>query len=73
MSNENRDDVGYLVIVNREEQYSIWNTGRPIPPGWKPVGRTGSKEECLSYIKEVWLDLRPASLRKKMSASDGMK
>ncbi|MEH1790842.1 MbtH family protein [Nostoc sp.] len=56
----------YKVVVNHEEQYSIWSTERDNAPGWKDVGKTGSKEECLSYIKQVWTDIRPLSLRKKM-------
>lgn len=56
----------YNVVVNHEEQYSIWQTEREIPKGWKTVGKSGTKEECLAYIKEVWTDMRPLSLRKKM-------
>ncbi len=67
MSNEDQDnDVRYTVVVNHEEQYSIWFVDREIPLGWKEAGKTGSKEECLSYIKEVWTDMRPLSLRKQM-------
>ena len=57
----------FVVVVNEEEQYSIWFVGREIPPGWREVGKTGSKQECLDYIKEVWTDMRPLSLRKKMA------
>ncbi|MEJ6486178.1 MbtH family protein [Nostoc punctiforme UO1] len=56
----------YKVVVNHEEQYSIWSIELENAPGWKDVGKTGSKEECLSYIKQVWTDIRPLSLRKKM-------
>ena len=56
----------YNVVVNHEEQYSIWQAEREIPKGWKTVGKSGNKEECLAYIKEVWTDMRPLSLRKKM-------
>jgi MbtH protein len=56
----------YHVVINHEEQYSIWPADRDIPAGWNAVGKTGSKEECLSYIKEVWTDMRPLSLRKRM-------
>lgn len=67
MSDENQDiDVRYTVVVNHEEQYSIWFADRELPLGWKEVGKTGSKEECLSYIEEVWTDMRPLSLRKQM-------
>jgi len=67
MSDENQDiDARYTVVVNHEEQYSIWFADRELPLGWKEVGKTGSKEECLSYIEEVWTDMRPLSLRKQM-------
>lgn len=56
----------YVVVVNQEEQYSIWPENREIPLGWQNAGKTGSKEECLAYIETVWTDMRPLSLRKKM-------
>ena len=56
----------YKVVVNHEEQYSIWPAERELPPGWKPGGKEGLKAECLAYIEEVWTDMRPLSLRKKM-------
>ena len=56
----------YKILVNHEEQYSIWPDYKDIPLGWKAVGKTGPKAECLAYIKEVWTDMRPFSLRKKM-------
>jgi MbtH protein len=56
----------YKVVVNDEEQYSIWFADRENPLGWKDVGKSGIKSECLEYIKEVWTDMRPLSLRKKM-------
>jgi MbtH protein len=58
----------YKVVVNDEEQYSIWFADRETPPGWREVGRQGLKEECLSYIEEVWTDMRPLSLRRAMDA-----
>ncbi len=63
---EEQDQTIYKVVVNQEEQYSIWPAERENPLGWRDVGRSGSKEECLAYIKEVWTDMRPLSLRKKM-------
>ena len=57
----------YKVVVNHEEQYSIWPAGREIPLGWLDAGKTGPKAECLAYIQEVWTDMRPLSLRKKMA------
>jgi MbtH protein len=67
MSEEERDDLTYKVVVNHEEQYSIWPADRENPLGWRDVGRTGTKGECLAYIKEVWTDMRPLSLRKAMA------
>ena len=53
----------YSVVVNQEQQYSIWPEGKSLPKGWSAAGRTGSREECLAHIKETWTDMRPASLR----------
>jgi MbtH protein len=63
---EREDTTIYKVVVNHEEQYSIWPDNREIPLGWKDAGKTGTKQDCLDYIKEVWTDMRPLSLRKKM-------
>jgi MbtH protein len=63
---EREDNTIYKVVVNHEEQYSIWPAHRENPLGWNDVGKSGPKEECLAYIKEVWTDMRPLSLRKKM-------
>jgi MbtH protein len=66
MSWDDREDTTiYTVVVNHEEQYSIWPADREIPLGWKSAGKAGTKQECLDYIKEVWTDMRPLSLRKK--------
>src|SRR5215467_14129912 len=61
-----QDQEVYRVVVNHEEQYSIWPEYRDIPPGWKEVGVTGIKQLCLDHIEKVWTDMRPLSLRKKM-------
>jgi uncharacterized protein YbdZ (MbtH family) len=63
---DKEDTTVYRVVVNHEEQYSIWPEYKENPLGWKDVGRVGPKAECLAYIKEVWTDMRPLSLRKKM-------
>jgi MbtH protein len=71
---ETEDKTTYKVVVNHEEQYSIWPADRANAPGWRDAGNTGDKSECLAYIKCVWTDMRPLSLRKKMagaSAQDG--
>lgn len=64
--NEEDDKAIYKVVVNHEEQYSIWLVDRDNPLGWSEVGKSGPKDECLAYIKEVWTDMRPLSLRKRM-------
>lgn len=64
--NEKEDTTLYKVVINDEAQYSLWPADRENPVGWKDVGVSGSKKECLEYIKEVWTDMRPLSLRKKM-------
>ncbi len=65
MSDE--DQLIYKVVVNDEEQYSIWFADKDLPPGWKEPGKEGPKSECLAYIEEVWTDMRPLSLRKAMA------
>jgi MbtH protein len=61
------DTMLYKVMVNHEEQYSIWPADdSETPVGWKDVGQVGTREECLAYIKEVWTDMRPLSLRRRM-------
>jgi MbtH protein len=66
MAEDREDNTIYKVVVNHEEQYSIWPADRENALGWNDAGKTGTKEECLAYIKEVWTDMRPLSLRKKM-------
>jgi len=56
----------YAVVVNDEEQYSIWPAEREMPAGWRAGGFTGTEEDCLAYIEETWTDMRPASLRRWM-------
>ncbi len=67
--NEAEDVEVYLVVINAEEQYSIWPGRKDVPRGWKPAGKQGSKAECLKYIEEVWTDMRPASLRRAFKKS----
>lgn len=61
------DNSKYKVLMNHEEQYCIWLDFLQVPAGWKEVGKTGSKQECLDYVKTVWTDMRPLSLRNKMA------
>jgi MbtH protein len=64
---EREDNTLYKVVVNHEEQYSIWPADRENALGWNDAGKTGRKEECLEYIKQVWTDMRPRSLREEMA------
>ena len=64
---EAEDTTIYKVVVNHEEQYSIWRSDRENPLGWKDAGKVGTKAECLAHINDVWTDLRPLSLRLKMA------
>lgn len=66
MPDEQEDKTTYRVVVNHEEQYSIWPVYRQNALGWRDAGKVGTRQECLDYIKEVWTDMRPLSLRKKM-------
>jgi MbtH protein len=67
--NEEQDNTIYKVLVNHEGQYSIFLAYQENPSGWKDAGKSGSRTECLAFIKEVWTDMRPLSLRKKMEES----
>jgi len=65
---EAEDTTIYKVVINHEEQYSIWPADREPPLGWQAVGKQGLKAECLAYIKDVWTDMRPLSLRQQMAS-----
>ena len=69
MNNDAEDNRIYKVVINHEEQYSIWPAEKANPLGWHDVGRTGQKLECLDFIKQAWTDMRPLSLRKKMAGA----
>jgi uncharacterized protein YbdZ (MbtH family) len=60
------DSVIFIVVINEEEQYSIWPEFKAIPDGWRSAGKSGTKAECLAHIREVWTDMRPASLRRHL-------
>ncbi|MEU8977228.1 MbtH family NRPS accessory protein [Streptomyces sp. NPDC048309] len=66
MADEQTDDRVYRVVLNDEEQYSLWAADRDLPAGWHAEGTEGTRQECLDRIEEVWTDLRPASLRRRM-------
>jgi len=57
------DTTIYMVVVNQEEQYSIWPADRDVPMGWRDTGFHGPKQACLEHIKEIWTDMRPRNLR----------
>ena len=63
---DNDSGALYYIVMNHEEQYSIWPADRENALGWTDAGKSGTKQECLDYIKEVWTDMRPLSLRKRM-------
>jgi MbtH protein len=63
---DGEDSRTYTVLVNDEEQYSLWLAELRIPAGWRAAGKTGSKQECLDHIRSVWTDMRPLSLRLAM-------
>jgi len=65
---EDEDDRWYTVVVNDEEQYSIWVADQPIPGGWRAVGEPRTKADCLVHIEQVWTDMRPRSLREHLAA-----
>lgn len=67
MQTETEAEIEYVVVINHDEQYSIWPSRKALPDGWKEVGFKGLKELCLHYIKEHWNDMRPLSLRIKMT------
>jgi len=67
--NDESDGITYKVVINHEEQYSIWPTFRENPLGWNDAGFQGPKKECLDHIEKVWTDMRPKSLREHMERS----
>ncbi|CAN7721980.1 MbtH family NRPS accessory protein [Caballeronia sp. LjRoot29] len=67
------ENTTYNVVMNHEEQYSIWPDYKTLPAGWTSVGKTGKKDECLAYIDAVWTDMRPLSLRQAMAVDAGAK
>jgi MbtH protein len=57
------EETRFLVVVNDEDQYSVWAADLAIPDGWRPEGTDGTRQECLNHIDDVWSDMRPKSLR----------
>ena len=66
--NDDDDTTTYQVLRNDEDQYSLWPTMLDVPAGWTAVGKQGTRTECMSYVDEVWTDMRPRSLREQMAA-----
>lgn len=67
---ETGKDKPYCVVINHEEQYSLWASDRELPAGWRREGTEGTREECLAHIKTVWTDMRPLSLRQAMARDE---
>jgi MbtH protein len=65
---ETREEI-FRAVMNDEEQYSIWPADRDLPAGWREAGKTGTRDECLAWIEEVWTDMRPLSLRRAMAGA----
>ena len=70
MFDEEEDTTVYKVVLNDEEQYSIWPADRENALGWRDEGTSGTKAECLAHIEQVWTDMRPLSLRKRMEEQE---
>jgi MbtH protein len=69
MDNDSEDRSTYKVVVNHEEQYSLWASDRPNAPGWTDAGFSGTRRECLAHIESVWTDMTPLSVRRKTAES----
>jgi MbtH protein len=67
---EDEDHRTYVVVLNQEEQYSIWQEDRPIPHGWRAEGKHGSRTDCLAHIDAVWTDMRPLSVRRALAGDE---
>ena len=65
------ENQNFDVVMNHEEQYSIWPTSKEIPAGWKKAGFDGDREQCLAFIREIWTDMRPLSVRQQMMTQGG--
>jgi len=64
------EDADYRVLVNHEEQYSLWPAFREVPAGWTATGPRGKRQECLDWIEQNWTDMRPRSLAEAMDRRD---
>ncbi|QOY92801.1 MbtH family NRPS accessory protein [Massilia sp. UMI-21] len=66
---QNADSRVYIVLVNDEEQYSLWPRNQDVPAGWRSIDFSGTKDECMKHVDEIWTDMRPKSLRDRMAAA----
>jgi MbtH protein len=67
------EDGRFHVVVNDEDQHSLWPAFAEIPAGWQSVFGEESRKECLDYIEKNWTDMRPKSLRIAMQAASDRK
>jgi|TARA_R110001632_G_scaffold128065_1_gene241952 MbtH protein len=70
---EEEENSLFLVVINHEEQYSIWPKEREVPKGWEAEGKVGTRQKCLKHIEKVWTDMRPLSLRKSTEQAENHK
>lgn len=63
------DNTSYRVVVNGQEQYSLWPSAKELPPGWSDTGMSGAMDDCLAYVGEVWTDMRPLTVRGSSTAA----
>jgi MbtH protein len=70
VSTQDKDRIeSYTVLINDEEQYSLWPARKSAPAGWRNVGIQGSKDYCLEYIEKTWTDITPLSVRKRLASA----
>jgi MbtH protein len=69
MSDDPEQALHYQVLINHEAQYAIWLADRAPPRGWREAGKRGSRSDCLSWVKETWVDPRPLSLRRRIEGN----
>lgn len=62
---EHEDVHEYSVVVNDDEQYSIWRKDKALPAGWMHAGFSGSRAACIQHVGDVWRDITPRSVRER--------
>lgn len=68
--NDDRCERVFIVLVNEEEQYSLWPKDKIVPEGWYSIGKEGSEDECRCHVDQVWMDMRPLSVRQRVPSLD---